>query len=276
MKFNEAIKILQDNHANNIYDIYVPSLKKSFPWRYMTVAEQITLAKMSIDNNHVSYYKGLMALIMTTYAGENFEKDIGIDNLTEIDKMAILAKIKGNSTTKDNTRKIKCPECDESFDLKIKYDKIAKDIVDNINLESVEHIQNIKGVNYKFILSWPKMKANLDIYKWIDKKTKDASEDNQTELIVDGVYTEIVNIVSNVYINDDKIDDYESLSIDDKYLLFKSLPSSLVDESDDNSLVMCISKNFNDSLNKIYNISCPACKKKLKYFIDPENFFLES
>jgi len=210
-------------------------------------------------------------LMMSTYAGENFSKDIDINTLTEIDKAVILAELKRNSTSQPFKYNLKCPKCRHSFTHSINMESFIE-ACKKIELKEYAAEIEFTNIKYNFNLSWPVMNRMLDLYKWAEE----SNEGDEFEKIVRGIYGKFAQYIKSVYLNDEELEDWQDYSMDDKMKLFESFPESLLDQNDENSLINIIDVNYEQQLNSIYTVNCAnsQCGYQYTRFIDPESFFL--
>lgn len=252
MKSNELLQLLNDNKGAHLYSIYIPSLKKEYNFKPISVGQQLTLSKLAIQSPD-QFYKAITILIQQLCTEE-----LDLNILNEIDRIIILIKIKKNNITKQNLFSITCPYCKEQFTQPIDYENY---IIGYESLDISDSIINVNiyDINYTIRVGFPSINTIL--------KRK---ERNEEELPDDDIIYNLFNFIREITINNNKLEDLEEMPDKDKIVLYNELPGEILEE-----LMEVILNKYDFILNKFmkHDIECEHCQKKITDILDIKNFF---
>jgi uncharacterized CHY-type Zn-finger protein len=252
MKVEEVLQVLKENKSKHLYAIHVPSLKRKILFKPVTVGQQLTLSKFSIEDSN-TFYKGMIALIQ-----ELSTELIDLTQITELDKVVILAKIKKANTIKANVFTITCPYCAKKFNHSLDLDNYVKEFENAVIEDSLINV-NIFDINYEVKIGIPSIASILKV-KESEEETNQLNSANN-----------LVVFIKEISINNFKVDDFNTMSLSEKLSIYNELPSEILIEMA--TLIKdkyeFIFKNF-----MVYKLTCINCEKELQDTIDVDSFFL--
>lgn len=138
-----------------------------------------------------------------------------------------------------------------------------------------EKIDN-NNINWKFELISYTMKDYL-YYRQYLEDIKILNDDNYTNVLL----TKPLLYITNIYRNNEKIDDWEQTSFIDKFIFFNKLPSEIImnvkNINSDDFLINFILNNFDEekieSEIKNYETTCENCNEKYFNIYNFDEFF---
>lgn len=269
MNLNEAKKLLEKNNGNSSYSVFVPSLKKEVSFKLLLTGQQKTLAKMSYDDE-LNFNMLLIALI-----NELSSEKLDLDILTELDLILILANIRKNNTVKNPLITTECDSCKFmnrfEFDI-LEYVNPLNKVIENKSYSFVD----INKTKYEFTINFPTINKNIEFLqlvnaikkKLIEEKREKEAEKNELQKITE-VY-KLLTYFREMKLNGNEIDNYYSLTIDDKIELFNEIPLAITNE-----LKNKIQEDFVSIYQIIYSKKCRKCNEDIIISggIELENFF---
>jgi hypothetical protein len=262
MDINDALNMLNENKGGHLYNVYIPSHKKEYSFKQMTVAQHKTMAKMAIEDSD-GFAKFLLALIMDLYQGE---EEINFNNITEIDKNYILYAIKVNNSNAPLTLSLKCGNCGEKFEHSPKVEDVLNR---DVNIENTFLEGKHNGHYVKIEIGLPSVQENLiygEFCKNIDKDLKTEDEKRKRAYFI-ASYEMFLMCIKRVFINEDEISGFDQLSIEKKLKLIDSLSIECLDVKD-------IQDYLKSQYDKIsYKINCTHCEHEFEDMMQADNFF---
>lgn len=271
MKIEDALKVLQENKSKHLYDIFIPSLQKNVSFEPLTVGQQKTLGKSSIENE-ILFYKMITALIQALA-----KEPIDLNDINEIDRILILANIKKHNNSEPTKYSITCPFCSGKFNHIYDIEDFIK-FLPTTKQESIICEFEKFDIKYTLELNIPSV-ADMILFKDMiieKKKAKAAAEKTNIELISEESVVEefpksynIILFVKSLKINNENIDGFCKLDIQQRAKIIENMPIMLIDIVSTHIPKLSIE----DKINLVYSIACPHCKKELNDSISIELFF---
>lgn len=263
MKVNDVKKLLDESNSMNLISILIPSLKKEFKFKPITIGMRKTLSKFAIsaESNIADFQIAKLGLIKSLCI-ENINENL----LTEVDFICILASLRDANIMDDLKVKIHCNSCGNEFNHTINFNTII-DNCNNYKFLFHQFCFNTNNINYKFVLSNPSTIDEITLDKYIEQLNVDNKEIiralNKSYLYIKEIYRET-----------ELIEDYMDMNILQR---IQFLDESFDDEVffGENGLLNTTQNIFNrEKIVQLYgNVICPGCNKDLGGIIDSDNFF---
>jgi hypothetical protein len=261
MDITQAAKILAENNAQCTYDVFVPSLNSTVPFKSMTVGQFKSMAKAAITSDTV--FNDYLANLIVTLS----DNVIDLKKINVVDKIYILSGIKYKGTPPSNGIGVRCTECDrihndievfESFD-----HANAKNITDTISYE-------INGLSVDMEIGLPSVKDVLDYESYVSNKyiNTDLDESAIRTAVVMGEFESKLMCVKAVTINGENIDGYADLELSQKFTVLSTVSNDYFDVEKVNAMI---------DANIAYikrDVECEGCGFIIPYIIEPSDFFL--
>lgn len=248
MKLSDVQKTLNAERAENVFTIYMPSIKKDLKFRHLNTEDLKTLSRIGIFNDFDLNNELLkLSLFDKLLAEPVFESPLTSNNLTQIDYLSFiigLRKVLRNELIFEFT----CQECEKKFKHKIDLEKEFSDYI--FNYETVvtyfEKMDNSNNI-WKFELTNYTIKMYY-YYRYYIEKLKEV-DPNNPDLINEEKFLRPVLYISKIFKNDEEIEDWKEQLLGEKIKFFNSLPAEITIDStgydeDDSFLSTFISKNF--------------------------------
>ena len=177
MKLEDFNKLLDEKAGNGIYEVFIPSLNETKPFKYLEVAQLKSLSKSLLDGGDDSNYLALTSLIRSVSV-----ESLNLNEITEYDRIAILLTIRAYNFS-DEEYKIKCPKCKTEFNIKT---DIAG-MVDRIKPTTTEQlVYEDEGLKIETVIGEPSVKNVLEFKEYMRtfdkiKLQKDNQEFTESE-----------------------------------------------------------------------------------------------
>lgn len=275
MNVKEAIEVLEKSMGENVYNIYVPSMEQSLPFKPMTAGQQKTISKLSIDTedeDYVSYQASRLALIKKCCL-----EDIDIENITIVDFIGILASIKKNNTIDDMMLTLTCKNeinkdefCDNKFNFSIDFDYIIEQCK-NFEFKTIRFTKNYKDTEFGFVLKEPKIIDYLT-YQYMIYNSDDEDMKELTKNTIGGYP---ILFIRELYINDEPVEDFDELDYGKKVEFINNQIYGEIIYNKEDSILTTVFENFaGERLDNLFqNVTCPKCKDIKEGVVTFDNFF---
>lgn len=214
--------------------------------------------------------------------GNLLHEKVSSKTITQIDYLSFLI---GLRQMLDNTLSynITCsnPQCNNNFQHILKLDEQFNEEIFNFKPQTfVKEFEDTKTKNiWKFELTNFKMYDYLH-FRYMMYKIEQADEQNP-DILYETRFTRPILYIKNIWLNDELIEDWPSLSLPDKLMFYNKIsPFVLFKKPDDDSESLCsfIEQNFAEQqlMRKIaeLKIICPKCNNVMQGAFTFDNFFM--
>lgn len=295
MTIKDALKTMNQSNGNHLDKIYIPSLGRDVFFKPLSTADAKTLTRISfLDQFDVNTEVIKLALFdklcteidslsKTELVDEEGHKypPLTSETLTEPDYLAFLCGIRQLLET-DVSFNFTCQnkECNHKWDYTIKVDQIFGDLLKNFKRKTVmfEKEDEKTGNIWKFELTDFNM-IDYFYFRYTILKIKE-QDPTSPEVLFEGKYVRPILYIKNIWLNDEKIEDWEKLYLHEKLKFYNQIsPNITINPKGTNTdtVFECIQKNFIEEQieKRMYNytIQCPECKREYKGVFEIENFF---
>lgn len=274
MKISDARNTLKENKGKHLYDVIVPSTGKKIPFSPMTVGQHKTVAKMAIANE-ANFDKFLCALIL-----ELSNEQIKLNDINEIDKMAILYQIKQHNSPEALKITLTCPkeECRHEFPVVPKDVDVIKIDVDCSYIKK----RDVGGIDFEIEIGMPSVQDSINYSVFCDARVeeikasvegeseedKEDKEDKLTKLaIFIASYEMYLLCVKSIKMHGACIDDFMDSSISERFQFLDELSEGLIVVSEISEFINSMHEAYG------YHVNCPKCDHEFDNLFTPESFF---
>lgn len=269
ISINSIKSILDASNSSGFYDIYFPSIDKTYTFKQLKVGQQRSISKNSADfENKTAQVKLRLSILKSICLDESFDPM----QITWPEFVSALIKVRINNFLDPLTYNIKCNN--EKCKIKFKYDvsldesveNIDKIIQETINTKNKEFKFKMNDIEIKFDLDFISMEKYFSILNYIDERNNELEEINTDEL---SVFT--YSYIKDIYINNVKVD-IESIRLDPKEF------TKFIEDTfsfNYNSFIVEINKYFEKfslAISRLI-VKCPKCKQEQTLILDIEDFF---
>jgi hypothetical protein len=226
---NDILNIINKTNEQFAFDVWVPSLNKDVPFREITTGQQKTIVKTIVDSPTMN--SNFITVTNNIIKNNCADPEIAVDNLTIIDKLFILMKMRAVCIDKN----LEIEKGKSIIDL----DGVIESAKKNINIPNPMSISNDV---YKIYIGIPTIKNEKLIEEDLHDRTKDtlASLTSTTNsmaqlgaLISDTYTSEIVKYVEMVEIlnnNEPICINFNDVKISDRIKIIETIPVMLVNK----------------------------------------------
>lgn len=246
--------------SSTYHPIFINSKKQEFHFRDITVVEQKTLSKITLEyeNRKDVIYDTQCQLINKLAVEDGFD----VYDLCEFDRIRILMEIYQDNYMKSSIS-YKCEECGCDNIYTLDFNTIIERF-NSFDLEDKILELDDKDRKYTFTINFPSVRNVSNFFKDYMKKYKNVSESERNALDslsnVDYVNLYIKKIrLENKKSGDVNELDMTALSLADIEELFSMFPQNIM-FSQDNGVIKFITTNFIDKVNDIFKYEkCKQC-----------------
>lgn len=266
MKIDDIVKLLSDSSGKHCYSIYIPTLKRELEFMPLTVGAKKSLSKLAMDDND-NLYNTLTAMII-----QSCTEEIDLCELTEVDRIYILAHIYCSNFPTVPKYKITCSECDTEFIAEISPVELVKDLRD------VDFPVNvIPFVNDDFkcdlAIGMPSINTNVHYNNYIKEIKRIVAIENKEYLDRIDEYLSkyaILAFIKDISINDKKVDNYDDLTMEERNEIIDLLPAQILNQITD----YVVEHELGEIVKRFaYVRECIKCKKKVEVIFTISDFF---
>lgn len=258
---NDIFNAFKKEFSTTVHKVKINSMKKEIGFRDITVNEQKTLSKTSLENDRRKdiIYDTQCQLINTLALEDGFS----VYRLTEFDRIKILMAIYQSNYFR-NSITYKCQKCGTENIYKLDFQKIM-DKFDNFDLsDDVFSVEDDRKV-FKFTINFPLVRTVSNFYKEYVKKY-DGLSDSQIEILDSLGNIEYINLFIKQIEMIDKEDPSQRLVADLSLMTYSEIekllgmfPQSVI-FSEDGGVINYITTNFIERLNKVFQYEkCANC-----------------
>jgi len=273
MKSDVLVKLLKESNGSHVYDVWVPSMKRTVKFLPLTVGQQKTISKLAMDVSSTKIedemtYRLQKKDVIVSLATEMLDEAA----LTEIDAIAISAAIRRSNVMAPLKMTMKC-DCGEEMGFVVDFDSIITKCKE-FNFKDVEVEKVIQDKKWKIILGDATFDDSIS-YKNLQAMYR---EEGAERLVIDVEKFQFMDwpaqFIKRVFVDDEEVEDIPTMSLFDKIGFFISAPQE-VWFGEGNVLDACMA-NFNQ---KYYgdllfqDVVCPKCKKTHKGVVSYDSFF---
>lgn len=295
MKIKDAVKILSEPTGQHLEQIYVPSLGRNVLFKPLTTADVKTLTRMSItddfDINIEGLKLGLFDKLCTedlsntevkTEDGKILYPAVSSSTITQIDYLSFLIGIRQmlkNEVTYSFT--CKKENCNTKFNHIIKLDEEFADTIYDFKrqTEFFEKVDEKTNKIWKFELTNFSM-SDYIYFRYFMEKLREKDE-NSPDVTFEMKFVRPILYIKNIWIDDEIIEDWQSLLFPDKLSFWNKIPPDLTINTigtNNDTLYDFIRTTFaeeklEDKINNLI-VTCPNCGTKYGGIFSFENFFI--
>lgn len=268
----DVLAALREEFATSVNNVYINSLNKTYSFRDLTVLEQKTFSKLTIDHENEPdfIYDAQCALIKKLCTDPEFD----IYSITEFDRLKIFFLIY-QANFFNSEYNITCQDCNAQFNYDLDFDVLIKAIdkfeVKDINLEHI-----VKNRKYNFVVNFPTVKRMADYKKYQaiqNRKNKSNKQDSSTSMLdmIDLLIKKltITNLDTNRVIEIIP----ENLKYADYSMYLETIPQSVI-YSESSPLIKAAKDKFEMIRQALPKIICPECGAEVEVIGDIDGFFI--
>lgn len=272
MKLHEALKKINEDKSNFIYNVYVPSLNRDVLFRSISVGEIKNFARLLISDTTDNLLYSTTTLIQILMVEE-----LDVLTFNELDRLTILFQLKLINKLGDDNYNIKCGHCENAFIYNYDLNECITQIK-TIYHKNKEHEFEFAGSKYKLIINLPSLSDCMGYHEFSQKFAKEIEEkDNISDddkLLTAAFLLRYLRIlyVRGIHLNDTEISDFYESSLVDRITFLENLPGMVMGQID--NILTTYKKEYDLISLTAVNLNCPLCSKKLIMRIDPKDFFI--
>ena len=294
MKLSDAVKLLNEPTGQHLDKIYIPSLGREILFKPLTTSDVKTLTRMSIIDDFDINVEGLKLALFDKLCTEDLSNTavkndngeilypaISSATITQIDYLSFLIGIR-QMLKNDVTYNFTCRKegCNTKFTHIIKLDEEFADTIYEFKrqTEFFEKVDEKTNNIWKFELTNFTM-ADYIYFRYFIEKLREKDEDSP-DVTFETKFVKPILYIKNIWINDDIIEDWQSLLFPDKLSFWNQIPPDLtintIGANNDTLYNFIINKFAEEKLEqKIENltVTCPNCHTKYGGIFSFENFF---
>ena len=268
----DVLAALREEFATSVNNVYINSLNKTYSFRDLTVLEQKTFSKLTIDHENEPdfIYDAQCALIKKLCTDPEFD----VYSITEFDRLKIFFLIY-QANFFNNSYTITCPQCDTKFEYTLDFDSLIKTI-DTFDISDAVLEHTVKNRKYEFVINFPSVKRMADYKKYQafqNRKNKVKSQDSSTTLIdmMDLLIKKltITNLTTNNVIEIVP----ENLKYSDYVLYLETIPQSII-YSESSPIITAAKEKFAMIKKALPKVLCPNCNESIEIIGDIDGFFI--
>lgn len=257
----DILNAFKKKFSTTVRRIMVNSLGHEVGFREVTVNEQKTLSKTSIENETRKdiIYDAQCNLINKLALEDGFD----VYKLTEFDRIRILMEIyQANYFKNDIT--YKCRECGAENAYKLDFSKIIQKFNDFDLSDDIFTVEDDLRI-YKFTINYPLVRTVSNFYRYYMKKYKGLNKvekevlDNFGNVEYVNLYIKQIEVIEKSDPNDRITADLTLMTYGEIENLIEVFPQNVV-FSENEGVISYITKNFVERLNGIFQYEkCAHC-----------------
>ena len=273
---DSLISALKNDFATTVYKVYISSLGREVGFREVTVTEQKTLARTTIDNNARNrkdvVFEAQCAMLNTACLEPNFN----VFDCLEIDRLKLMIALYQANMFKNDVE-FTCEECGTQNKYKLDFSNVMQKL-NEIVVTDREVEYSSRNYNYKFKLAYPSVKRVLDFYRNYSKNYKGANKaqaktlDEMSNMDYINLYIESVDI-NNSQTGLSKSVNFTDYSVADAEEILAVLPQDVLYAED--GVLKYITDNFVKVINDTFEVQhCYKCGAEYHYTVRSAESFL--
>ena len=257
MNLSDAFNMLEENKGNHLYDVLIPSTGQKISFEPLTVGQHKSVAKMAIDDED-KFDTVLSALIVTLSNGQ-----IKLNEITEIDKIAILYQIKQNNSPEPLKINLNCIDCESKFSVQPPIDAVVKQI--DLGFSTSKKVNNME---FDIVFKMPSVMDNLQYSQYCNERSENMNDDEKSKFgFFIASYEMFLLFVDKISINKKEITDFKENPISERIEFIDKLPDGVINVEE-------LAAFVNDKYEECgYKAKCPKCNYEFENLFSPENFF---
>ena len=295
MKIKDAEKLLNQARGKHIDQIYIPSLGRQIMFSPLTTADVKTLTRMSFLDVFDLNIEGLKLGLFDKLCGEDLSDSVITDQsgevlvykltaqtITQIDYLSFLIGMR-QMLNNDIVFTFTCtkPNCNHKFDHTINLQEEFYDIIHDFKRqrEFFEKVDKKTGNIWKFELTNFSMSEYL-YFRFFMERLSDV-DINSPEVEYETKFVKPILYVKNIWLNDELIEDWSTLTIPDKLLFWNKISPDITINTigtKNDTIYNFIRETFwqeklDDKINDL-TVICPNCNNSWKGVFSFDNFFI--
>jgi len=273
MKISDAMKVLRKSDSENIFNLYVVTEKKMYPFKNMTVGQRKSISKVAIDTNDTTFDIDFHLMYLGVLQELCIDDTFNVSNLTDVDFIVLVADLRRNIIMDDLTITSTCPKCNAKTNFRLEFNKIVES---GKNYEPVhfEMVKMINGKSVKFLIDDPLITTYLSYLNYIQVHK---TSPKLAELVDIGklkVMNYPLQFLRDIMIDDEKVSDFNEMNFAKKV--------KFIDDTFDSEIMYgkdgVFTKIYNDvpdnRVSKLYPlIKCSKCPYERESVVTFDNFF---
>lgn len=292
MTLEDAKKTMKQINGKHLEEIYIPSLGRNVFFKPLTTADAKSLTRISFNGEFDVNVEMLKLALFDTLCTEDLSKvqvkddkgnkypPLESKTITEVDYISFLCGIR-QLLDSDVSYNLTCQnkECRHIWKHTVKVNQIFEKEIKEFKRQTVffEKEDEKTGNIWKFELT----DFNMVDYFYFRYMINAIREKDPTspEVIMEGKFVRPILYIKNIWLNDEKIDDWNNTVLPDKLEFYNNIaPSITVNQSEKNeTLYDFIQKTFIEQRieKKMleYTVKCPNCGREYGGIFQLENFF---
>jgi hypothetical protein len=271
MNLDMAKTLVQKSSGEGVYSVYIPSLKKTVPFKHMSTGQRKTLSKVAIEYSDEIDLLKYQFVKLAIAAELCLDPSIDVNKLTDIDFIAVMTAIRKNNIMTPLEVSLKCAKCDSKFNFPVDFNSIeakAKEYV------SVTHLveKTYETTKISVLLSEPTIIMNLSYKGFIDSLSAKKSESDMRDA---RVLNYPIQFMNELKLNDEVVEGYAELDfIERMKFLEEWLPTEIMFDGADSVLAKSIELFPITRENALfYTLKCPFCQDVKEDAIAFDSFF---
>lgn len=263
------MSMLEKSNASNVYEVYVPSMKRNFNFKSMTAGMRKTLAKYALSDsktNFSDFQLAKLSLIKTLCIEPIDEKKI-----SEIDFISILSEIRRNNMLEEFKLNITCGECKKSFSYTLNFDKIIENCKAIGQLrEEFEIFDKKLNKKVRFLIGDPFVIDLISLALYLEEIESQGKDVDSEKLLIYPLIS-----VKNLFVEGEPVVGYEELDFGKKLKLLEGFDDPIM--YGPGSLTETILEKFMifDKINTVFEkVNCLHCNAELKGIMSSDDFFI--
>lgn len=215
----DAIKRVNDN---NVYSVYVPSLKKDVLFREINTRQEKMLIKTIVDS---PVYNTEFIFAMRQIIKENCAEKVDTDSLTLIDKVAIALTMRQKSIGDEFEYRFK--DTDKTKKIKL------SDYIDSLRDVVIPADLVVGTGELKVVCSYPTILTEYSVEKEFRSNTQDleVKDINKAREILGDVFTsEIVKYIKKIQIDGQDEIDLEKFTFKNRVKILETIGNGVLSE----------------------------------------------
>ena len=295
MKVSDAVKILNQPTGDHLDKIYIPSAGREICFTPLTTADVKTLTRMNFLENFDLSIEGLKLGLFDKLCAEDLSDTVQLNEnneiihpmlssktITQIDYLAFLIGIR-QLLRNDVVFTFTCntETCKQQFEHTLHLDQEFEENINNFSRKRVffEKVDERTSNIWKFELTNYTMENYLYFRYFITRLSEVDAE--SPEVSYETKYVKPILYIKNIWLNDELIEDWPSLSLPEKLSFYNKIPPDITINTigtKNDTIFNFIRLTFDEELleEKINNmtVTCPHCQTVYGGVFSFDNFFM--
>jgi len=272
MLTTDFTKIMEKSNGTYIYKGFIPSLKKHVDLLSMTTGQVKTVVKSALsDEYNMNEDLKKLNLIAELLLDDEDTEEIDITTLKFVDIVSLLSAIRINNPVSEASFQYECPKCDKKFEFSLDFERIEKNCKEYNLLKHELKFKTKDDNEIKIILRDPDMlnEISFNIYCKQIMDVENMSDDEKTTAILTSVH---IKYISEIFINDDKVENFNELKFMEKMEFLEKMPSNIIYGKD--GILKTITNLLEGETPLFEKIACKYCETEIEGGLTLESFFI--